>query len=308
MTSAACNRREFLAGAAGLALVRADVAASAELRHPLGIQFFTFNALAVQGWKQFSAAMAIARRIGYQGIQLAGLMGHAPDQIRKRAAELGLALHSLHMGNDQVRAFRAADGNIAAAQDAVYTPVGMLQVARVNLPLARDLGCEWGMIAASGPLNVSSLEHVQRMCEALNSCQEVARQLGMKLSYHNHAGDFAQHDGQVPFDVLVTNTDAALRFELDVCWAKAGGADPVAVIERHAARLVSFHLKDLGSDGKPATPGDGVLDFAAIHSAAQRVANPLFYVERDGAAGVDLTVEARRALRFLQPLGWGNPN
>ncbi|MEP7311246.1 MAG: sugar phosphate isomerase/epimerase [Pseudomonadota bacterium] len=312
MSGATFDRRGFLVAAAGIALAAASperlaaAAPQAPRRYPVGIQFFTFNTLASQGWEQFSAALELARKIGYDGVQLAGLMGHEPAKIRKRAEELGLALHSMHMGNDQVRAFRAPTGPFSDAQDAVYTPVGMVQVARVNLPLARDLGCEWGMIAASGPVNVSSLDNIRRMCDAMNKCQDVARQSGVKLSYHTHAGDFTPVDGQVPFDILVANTDAAIRFELDVCWVKAGGADPVRVIERHAKRIVSFHLKDIDREGKPATPGDGVLDFRAIHDAAAAVESPLFYVERDGSPGADLPTEASRGLKYLQPLGWGS--
>src|SRR5262249_34068766 len=91
------NRREFLLGTAGLAVATTLRAAD---RASIGVQFFSFNRVAGEGWEQFSAAMQTARAIGYDGLQFAGLMGHAPDKIRKRAEELGLKLRSMHIGND----------------------------------------------------------------------------------------------------------------------------------------------------------------------------------------------------------------
>lgn len=295
------DRRRFLQATAALA---ASTKLHAAERASIGVQFFTFNRVASEGWERFSAAMKTARDIGYEGIQFAGLMGHAPDKIRKRAEELGLKLRSMHIGNDQVRAFRAPDGPFTDAQDAVYTPPGIVQVARVNAPLARDLGCEWVVLAASGPANMQSLDSVRRMCDAMNKANDIARRTGVKFSYHNHAPDFKEVEGRRPFEVMIENTDATIRYELDVAWVAGGGADPVAVIDKHWQRVTSFHLKDLDKAGKAATCGDGVIDFAAIRKAAQRIESPLFYVECEGAPAGDPAREPARALKYLRSIGW----
>ncbi len=304
------KRREFLGASALLAASAMSglpglVAAAAPRRFPLGVQFFAFSGGRALDWDAFSAAMASARDIGFEGLQLAGLMGHAPDHIAKRAAELGLSLRSMHMGNDQVRAFRVPGGPIADAQDAAYTPLGMVQVAKVNLPLARDLGCEWGMIAASGNSNFVSVDSVRRMADALNKCDEVARQMGLKLSYHNHSPDFTPVEGQVPFDILLANTDPRIRFELDVCYVKAGGGDPVQVVNAHPERVISFHLKDVDRNNVQATPGDGILDFKAIHLAANKVADPIFYLEINVPQGGDALTEVKKGYKYLHDVGWG---
>jgi sugar phosphate isomerase/epimerase len=275
-------------------------------RAPLGIQFFTLSSIASGGWDQYSAAMETAKTIGFDSLELAGLSGYKPEVIRRRAEELGLGLHSLHMGNDQQRAFMApGDVGVANAQDAVYTPLGVVQVARINLPLARDLGCEWGVIAASGHSNFTSVDNIRRLCDAFNTSNEVAHQVGLKLSYHMHAPDFETVEGRMPFEVMMENTDSSIRYQLDVCWALAGGMDPVQLINKYSARLVSFHLKDLTKDKKIATPGDGVIDFAGIYAASRKVSNPLFYLERDGAPGLNPVEEATRGYKYLHELGWG---
>ena len=275
-------------------------------RPSLGLQFFTLAPIASGGWDQYSAAMEIAKKIGFDSLELAGLSGYKPDLIRRRAEELGLGLHSLHMGNDQQRAFMApGDVGVANAQDAVYTPLGVVQVTRINLPLARDLGCEWGVIAASGHSNFATVDSIRRLCDAFNKSNELAHQIDLKLSYHMHAPDFEPVEGRMPFEVMIENTEPSIRYQLDVCWARAGGKDPVELINRYSSRLVSFHLKDLTKDKKVATPGDGTVDFASIFSASQKVSSPLFYLERDGAPGLDPVQEATRGYNFLHSLGWG---
>jgi sugar phosphate isomerase/epimerase len=302
------NRREVLGLMAGAApaLAGASTRTPRLARYPLGIQFFTFNSIASAGWEGFSASMKTARDIGYDSVELPGLMGQPVQRVRARAAELGLGLHSFHMGNDQVRAARQPGQSIPDVQDVVYSPAGVIDVARINLPIARDLGCKWGVIAASGRSNFASRDSVLKLCDSFNQANHLARALGMRLSYHMHAPDFVTIENAVPFDLMIAHTEPSIRFQLDVCWAAAAGRDPAELIRKHHQRIVSLHLKDFAADRlKSATVGDGILDFRQIHAASALIKEPLFYVERDGAPDVDPIREAQRAFAYLQPLGWG---
>lgn len=301
------DRRIFLqgAGAALAALCTARGLAARLKSHPLGIQFFTFSSLASTGWDGFSQAMGLAHILGYESLEFAGLLGHAPEKILARGRELGLAFHSLHMGNDQVRAARKSGQSIQDVQAEVYTPSGVVEVAKINLPLARDLGCRWGVIGAAGRNNFVSKDSLLKLCDAFNSANELARGMNMGLSYHTHPTDFIAVEGLTPFDFIVAHTDPSIRYQIDVCWAAAAGADPAALIDKHHKRLVSLHLRDLAANKKDsATPGDGVLDFDAIRKAAARIESPLFYVEREGGPNVNAAREAKRAIDFLTQHGW----
>jgi sugar phosphate isomerase/epimerase len=183
--------------------------------------------------------------------------------------------------------------------------LGVVQITRVNLPIVRDLGCEWGVIAASGRTNFNSVDNIRRLCDAFNKSADLATQAGIKLAYHMHAPDFEPVEGRMPFEIMIQETQPNMKYQLDVCWVLAGGADPAQLIKKYSMRIVSFHLKDLSRDKKVATPGDGLVDFAAIHEAARSIDSPIFFVERDGLAGLDPTVEATRSYKYLQKLGWG---
>jgi sugar phosphate isomerase/epimerase len=300
-TEVALTRRQtLLTGAAAL-----GATAAAPVRSGLGVQLFSFSALLAQGEPGLMQAMETARRIGFESVEPPGLRGVAPEVVRRRAEALGLGIPSFHMGNDQVLAVRTPGLSIQDAQDIVYTPEGVVQVARVNLPLARDLGCRWAVIAAAGRSNFRSRETVLRLCDAFNSSAKLAAAQGLGLSYHMHAPDFAPVDGVAPFQTIIEQTDPAIRYQLDVCWAAAGGTDPAALIRDHAARLVSLHLKDLAADRRtPTLPGEGVLDFRAIHDAARLIHDPLFYVERDGPPSRDQTRDVQQAFSALSPFDW----
>jgi sugar phosphate isomerase/epimerase len=81
-----------------------------------------------------------------------------------------------------------------------------------------------------------------------------------------------------------------VRYELDVCWAEAGGVNPAEFIKKYPKKIVSFHLQDLTAEKKVANPGTGIIDFKAIHEAARKLDNPMFLVDRDGVTG-DARVE-----------------
>jgi sugar phosphate isomerase/epimerase len=303
------QRRKFLLSLPALvaAAARAQTQSKEGVLYPLGLQLFTLTGRdGRMTWDRYSTAIDTAREIGYESIELAGLWGYKPDAIRKKAEQAALRIPSLHMGFDQMIQFMApGETAVVNAQDAVYTPLGIVQIARINVPIARDLGCEWGVIASSGVSNFKSIDAILRLCEAFNESYQVARQGGIRFAYHMHAIDFQPVQGRMPFELMIEHTDSGVQYQLDVCWAQDGGATPADLINRYASRIVSFHLKDLDKDKRIATPGDGVVDFATIHEAARKIEKPIFFVECDGINGRDPVVEATRAYRYLHGLGWG---
>lgn len=277
----------------------------------LGVQFFTFvgSKGAQMGWEKYSTAMESVRKIGYDGIELAGLSGYKPEDIRKRASDLGLAIPSVHCGFDQVFGFLPppplGPDDFTLAQDATYTPVAIVQIARAMSGPVRDVGAKYVVIAGSGKLNTSNFDHVNRFADAMNDANKLVREKGLILSFHPHAPEFTPLEGQVPFNVLIQRTDASIKYELDVYWSTLGGGDgdPVAVIHKYADRIGLFHLKDMDKDKKIATPGEGTLDFAAIKTAAEKCDNPYFFVERDNAP--DPLAAATVSYQYLRKLGYG---
>jgi sugar phosphate isomerase/epimerase len=194
---------------------------------------------------------------------------------------------------------------MAQARDVVYASENIVPIARATVPIARDLGCEWGVIASSASSSYKSVDSIKRLCDAFNEASVIAQHAGLKFGYHMHSIDFTPVDGVLPYGLLLEQTDPLVRYELDVCWAEAGGVNPADFIAKYPKKIVSFHLQDLTPEKKVANPGTGIIDFKAIHEAARKLDNPMFLVDRDGLTGDARVEQAKQAFRYLQGLGWG---
>ena len=101
------------------------------------------------------------------------------------------------------------------------------------------------------------------MAADLNKFGAMAKKEGLTIAYHNHEIEFVKTpDGQVPYDILMANTDPAIvRFQIDVGNLTFGGGDAVEFMRKYNNRYFSFHAKDF-VQGKAAVPvGAGVLDW-----------------------------------------------
>jgi len=302
------TRRDFINGvpvaAAGIAFAAGAGSAKA-VRVQLGIQLFALIGRDLpRTWEKYSGAIETAAGMGYEFIEPAGLWGFDPKTIRKKAEESGLRVRSLHMGFDQMNDL-PAETTLAQAREVVYASENIVPVTRATVSVARDLGCEWGVIASSATSSYKSVDSIKRLCNAFNEASVIAKQGGLKFGYHMHSIDFTPVDGVLPYKLLLKQTDPAVRYELDVCWAEAGGVNPATLISKYPRKIVGFHLQDLSREKKVANPGDGIIDFKAIREAALKVDNPMFLVDRDGVTGDARVEQAKQAFRYLQSLGWG---
>lgn len=313
------TRRDFINGvplaAAGIALAAGERNANAQaafaksdaVRYPLGIQLFALVGRDLpRTWQKYSAAIEAAAGMGYEFIEPAGLWGFDPKAIRQKAEDSGIRVRSLHMGFDQMNDLPGGT-TMAQAREVVYAWENIVPIARATVPVARDLGCEWGVIASSATSSYKSVDSIKRLCDAFNEASVIAKQSGLKFGYHMHSIDFTPVDGVLPYGLLLELTSPLVRYELDVCWAEAGGVKPADFIGKYPNKIVSFHLQDLTPEKKVANPGDGIIDFKAIHEAARNLDNPMFLVDRDGVTGDARVEQATQAFRYLQGLGWGKP-
>lgn len=99
----------------------------------------------------------------------------------------------------------------------------------------------------------------------LNEHGRKLRDLGLRLSYHNHDFEFAQlPEGTTGMQLLLDGLDpAAVELCVDLGWVHIGGTDPRAFLRAHGARIGIVHLRDHnGTDWVPL--GHGTLDLRGI--------------------------------------------
>jgi sugar phosphate isomerase/epimerase len=104
----------------------------------------------------------------------------------------------------------------------------------------------------------------------------------LRLAYHNHDFEFASMQGEVPFDVLLSETDAGLvDIELDLFWVRTAGRDILDVIRQAPERITMSHIKDFDADGNMVDVGKGMIDFAGILGDPAAAAIRHCFVEHD---------------------------
>lgn len=133
-----------------------------------------------------------------------------------------------------------------------------------------------------------SLDDYKRFADEFNKRGEICKKNGIRFAYHNHGYSFTALDGQMPQDIFMQQTDAALvDFEMDIYWVVTAGADPIAWLKKYPNRFRLCHVKDRAK-GVAATEtnasvdlGTGAIDFKKILSEAKKQGMQYYIVEQE---------------------------
>ena len=116
-----------------------------------------------------------------------------------------------------------------------------------------------------------------------------AQKEGIQFGYHNHYIEFHEHDGFLPYDLLLKETDPKLvTMEMDCGWVVIGGHKPEEYLTRYPERYSMLHVKEFKLEGwKPGMEpvstemGRGSIDYASIFAAAKKARIRHIFVEQE---------------------------
>ena len=138
---------------------------------------------------------------------------------------------------------------------------------------AGEIGMKYLISPWIGPQKTA--DDYKKFAETFNKRGEVCKKNGLRFAYHNHGYTFQEIDGQMPQDILMTNTDPALvDFEMDIYWVVTAGGDPEAWFKKYPNRFSLCHVKDRtkGADPKEEDAscdlGTGSIDFSKVLNVA----------------------------------------
>lgn len=229
----------------------------------------------------FYGTLKNVKDMGYTAVEFAGLYGNDPKDVRKMCEELGLIPLSAHVPYLELR------DNLENAMDCYAT-----------------LGCKFVVIPYLNEELRPGNDAFFSVLEAIPAISKAANAHGLILQYHNHDFEFVKLDGEYALDAMYRIVDAALlQTQLDTCWVKVAGEDPVAYLKKYTGRIPTVHLKDfagskaenmyelIGLDGNKKQIaeekfefrplGKGRQDFPAILRAALESGADWFIVEQD---------------------------
>ena len=104
-----------------------------------------------------------------------------------------------------------------------------------------------------------TLDSFKIVARRLNLIGQQAKAAGLLVAYHNHDFEFVDHNGQIGYDIVIKETDAALvKLQMDLYWIAR--ASPVSArVVQAAARA----LRDVAREGH-------AQDQPRLHRARQR--------------------------------------
>ncbi|WP_239461454.1 sugar phosphate isomerase/epimerase family protein [Occallatibacter savannae] len=218
------SRREFIGGAAAIALISATKMSFAEpLGLAPGIQLYSVRE---QMAKDFEGTLAAVRKAGYVEVESAALPKKPAPELRKALDQAGLKCVSAH------RSFEDVTKNLDATTEFEKT-IGVSYIICPG-PGRRNAG--------RGPLTIDDWKY---NAEEFNKTGEKLKKVGITFGYHNHWLEFAPVDGKLPYEVLLSQCESdKTTFEMDCGWVKVAGHDPVALMQKYPHRFSMFHVKD----------------------------------------------------------------
>ena len=254
------RRRTFLASGAPAVLVAPN--ARAKTLSAIGVQLYTVRALLQ---RDFEGTLARIAAIGYREVEFGGLEGPSPKETLATLKRHGLTAPSGHAQLDLLERNLPKVLEDANAREQKYVVCPSIDESRHR-----------------------TLDDWKWLCATFNAIGAQAKRAGLAFAYHNHDFEFAAVDGQLPYALLLANTDPALvGMELDLYWMTHGGQDPVAWFQRHPGRFPRLHLKDATRDGAITDVGSGTIDFKSILAAASGADMTHCFVEHDDPADPD---------------------
>jgi len=261
MRSVGTDRREFVKtlAAAGVAVAYPGALRtthSARLEK-IGIQLYTVRD---QMKADFEGTLARVAEIGYKEVEFAGYFNHAPADVKAILDRHGLSTPSTHIPFE-------SDDQWKAALDAAKT-IGHEYIVMPWIPAERR----------------KTLDDWKTFAQVFNHAGQAARDAGIQFAYHNHDFEFPKMEGQVPYDVLLQNTDPKLvQLEIDLYWITKGGQDPLAYFARWPGRVPLVHVKDSAGapDNKIVDVGQGKIDWKRIFAKREQAGIKHFFVEHD---------------------------
>ena len=247
-------------------------------RIPVAVQLYSVREDAKNDLAGVLKAIA---KMGYDGVEFAGFYGHDAKSVRAMLDEYGLKAAGAHVG--------------------INTLMGD--------ELAKSI--EFHQTIGNSFLIVPGLDHHYTTTRAgwLNAAHilnDVAKQLaphGMKTGYHNHWVEFAELEGELPWDTFFGNTDPAVIMQFDTGNALVAGADAAPFIERYPGRALSVHLKEHADQNSTALLGEGDVPWTYILDLCERIGGTQWYVIEQESYAYPPMECIDRCLQNLRGLG-----
>ena len=269
-------------------------------KFPVALQMFSVRDDAESN---FYGTLKKIKKLGYDGVEFAGMYGHTSAEIREMCADIGLTPISAHI----------------PYVDLVADIEGTLQKYA-------EIGCSYVVVPYLSSAQRPGGAEFDEVIRNIEKIGKAAKDMGMGLLYHNHDFEFMKLNGKYALDILYDTVSAEfLQTELDMCWVNVGGENPVEYLLKYSGRSPVLHLKDFEGEKSddmyeligivqkaPPRPknfafrpvGYGKQNFPAILNVAEKAGVQWVVVEQDQPTEENTPLEcAEMSRKYLKSIG-----
>jgi len=188
--------------------------------------------------KDYEGTIAEVKKMGYDGVEFAGLSGKAPLEVKALLEKHGLEPLSAHV----------------SYEDLMKDPVAVLKDYST-------VGCKYISIPYLMEEYRPGAPKYNIFVEDAKMLGAKAKVLGMTLLYHNHDFEFEKVNGRYMLDIIYESVTAdLLQTQIDTCWVRVAGIDPAEYVRKYTGRAPVVHLKDFVKEGE----GDKLYDLIGV--------------------------------------------
>jgi sugar phosphate isomerase/epimerase len=130
-----------------------------------------------------------------------------------------------------------------------------------------------------------NMDGFKKLSETLNKMGEVVKKGGLGFAYHNHGFEFTDHNGEIGYNTILSETDPDLvKLQMDMYWVKhSAKLSPAKLIAQNPGRYVMWHIKDMDKVTRDYSElGNGSIDYVDILSKIDTDALEYYYIEQGG--------------------------
>lgn len=103
----------------------------------------------------------------------------------------------------------------------------------------------------------------------IDALAKVCRAQGLRLAYHNHNPEFANHNAEIEALAAATHPDL-VDFLMDAGHGYLGGGNPAEFMTRHSRRILGCHVKTFKGKQEQVPLGQGDFGFEALADAIRK--------------------------------------
>jgi sugar phosphate isomerase/epimerase len=260
-------------------------------RYKIGLELFTVNR---DMNRDPVASLKRVADMGYEEVETYGLdpktltyYGLPAPEFAKRLQEHGLTTPSGHYDLQQF--LHASADDLNRFVDACAEGARILGQRYIVWPFIEP--------------RLRTLDTFKQVAGLLNVIGARLAKSGLKAAYHNNGGEFIPQAGQIPYDIILRETDPALvKLQIDLYWHAHDTDDPAhALFKRAPGRFAMWHVKDMHKVSRDYTEmGNGTIDYTRIWPDAPMSGMEHFYVEQGGNFAVSAMQSAADGIAYVK--------